>query len=234
MRNPASIMAKERLAPTRKKRRNANILDVVEGLRRRIATHQIPPGARLKEQDVSDEYGISRAHVREALSALAYLGFLDRTPNRGVVTRRFDLPAILQLFDAREVNEGLCARLAARNVAPASWDDLIKLFGEPMESAVARGDLETYGRNYALLRQRLIAAADSAFLSDMLLRLYDMTLMFTRRLLIISDRTKYGLADHQAVLAALRQGNADEAERLRRTTIANVKAAFERYHSYIL
>ncbi|HYM72112.1 MAG TPA: GntR family transcriptional regulator [Stellaceae bacterium] len=210
------------------------VRDVAHRLRERIASHAIPPGARLRELDVAADFGVPRLSAREALDALVHLGFVERQPNRGIVVRRRELGEVLELFEMREVNEGLCARLASRNAAPASWDDLIELFGAPMQDVVERKDLHDYVRHYERFRHQLIDAANSAPLADLLERLNDMTSIFGRRVLLISDRTEHALSDHRAVLAALRSGDGEAAERLRRATIANVRAAVERYHTFVL
>ena len=70
-------------------------------------------------------------------------------------------------------------------------------------------------------------------MSELLQRLYDMTDIYVRRVLLVSDRAHHGLHDHRAVLE-LRRGDAAEAERLRRLTIANIRAAVERYHALVL
>jgi DNA-binding GntR family transcriptional regulator len=84
------------------------------------------------------------------------------------------------------------------------------------------------------MQRGLVDAAGSPVLADLLGRLYDMTNTVGRRVLVISDRTRYGLRDHRSVLAALRAGDADAAERLRRTTIANIKEAVERYYTFLV
>ena len=61
-----------------------------------------------------------------------------------------------------------------------------------------------------------------------------MTDIFVRRVLLASDRAYYGLRDHRTVLAALRAGDAAEAERLRRLTIANIRSAVEQYSAFVL
>jgi DNA-binding GntR family transcriptional regulator len=211
-----------------------SVADVTLELRRRIASHAIPPGARLREWDVAEEFGIPRLSAREALERLVHLGFVDRQPNRGVIVRRRELVEILRLFDMREVNEGLCARLAAEAVAPDSWQDLVEQFAAPMEAIIERKDLHAYVENYEVLRRRLIDAAASPPLADLLHRLYDLTDIHVRRVILVSDRAHHGLLDHRAVLAALRVGDAAEAERLRRLTVANIRAAVERYGAFLL
>ncbi|MGC2200706.1 MAG: GntR family transcriptional regulator [Stellaceae bacterium] len=221
--------AEEAPAPVR-----PSVRDVAHRLRERIASHTIPPGARLREWDVATDFGIPRLTAREALEALVHLGFVERQPNRGIVVRRRELAEVLRLFEMREVNEGLCAQIAARNAPPESWDDLIELFGVPMQDIVERKDLHAYVRHYEQFRCRLIDAADSPPLADLLQQLNDMTSIFGRRVLLVSDRTEHALRDHRAVLAALRRGDATAAEKQRRATIANVRAVVERYHAFVL
>lgn len=103
-----------------------------------------------------------------------------------------------------------------------------------MAAIVERKDLHAYVANYEELRGRLIKAAASPALANLLRWLYDLTDIFVRRILLASDRTYYGLRDHRAVLAALRAGDAAEAERLRRLTIANIRLAVEQYSAFVL
>ena len=112
------------------------VAEVARRLRERIASHALPPGARLREWDIATDFGVSRLSAREALDALVHLGFVERQPNRGVAVRRRGLSEVLRLFELREVNEGLCARIAAAGVSASSWDDLVQLFGAPMEAIV--------------------------------------------------------------------------------------------------
>lgn len=223
-------MPGRRVAPDRAR---ISVRDIAQQLRERIASHAIPPGARLREWDVAADFGIPRLSAREALDALTHLGFAERQRNRGIVVCRRELPEILQLFEMREVNEGLCARLAARNAAPESWDHLIELFGAPMEEIVERRDLQAFSHNYEQFRHHLMEAAGVPALTELLQRLNDLTIIYGKRVLLVSDRTQHALSDHRAVLAALRRQDSEAAEMLRRATIVNVRAAVERYYPFI-
>lgn len=214
-------------------RARISVHDVANRLRERISSHSIPPGARLREWDVASDFGVPRLSAREALDALTHLGFVERQRNRGIVVCRRELAEILQLFEMREVNEGLCTRLAARNASPESWDHLIDLFGAPMQDVVERRDLYAFTHHYEQFRHRLMEAAGSEPLTELLQRLNDLTIIYGRRVLLVSDRTQHALLDHRAVLAALRRGDAETAETLRRATIANVRAAVEHYYPFI-
>ena len=46
--------------------------------------------------------------------ALAQRGLIQRIPNRGAVVARLDLSQVFEIYDVREMLEGLCERLAVR------------------------------------------------------------------------------------------------------------------------
>lgn len=209
----------------------ANLLKV---LRERIARHAYPPGAKLLENDLAREFGVSRARVREAFGALEQRGLIRRIPNRGAEVVRLDLSQMFEIYEVREMLEGLCARLAVQKTRPESWEDLMKLFGKPMEKHVRNGELVEYIGKLELLRRRTIEAADNRVLADMLDSINDKTREIMRRIIILPGRAAEGLKQHRAVLAAMRKGDAALAEKLRRANIRSSRRYLERYQSFIL
>ncbi len=204
-----------------------------EILRARIASHELPPGAKLREQALADEFGVSRARVRDALAVLAERGLVERIPARGAVVQRFDFEATLQVLDMRELLEGLAVRLATRNAAPASWDDLIARFEALGSLAGSRRELGRYVASYELFRSRVMAAAASPPLTAALGTLHDKTKMVMRRVLGASDRAARALLEHREVLAAMRAGDALRAERLRRKSIAGAREYLVRFRDFV-
>ena len=94
--------------------------------------------------------------------------------------------------------------------------------------------LDGYVHGYEIFSRRLIDAACSPPPAELLDRLNDTTIVFGRRILLATDRTEHALRDHRAVLSALKRGDGPAAEQLRRLTIANVRAAVERYQGFVL
>ncbi len=198
-------------------------------LRRRILRHELPPGTPLREQALAEEFGMSRQMVREALAELEGRGLVERGPFRGAAVRRYTLGDYLQMMQVREVLEGLCARLAARNAAPDSWLDLVARFGAPLEAAIATGELAAYLDQLETLRRRMRDAAASESLASTLAGYDDRTAMVMRRLVLVTDRSSQALAEHRAVLAALAAGDAEAAEASKRRQIQGATRALERY-----
>ncbi|MEX0831223.1 MAG: GntR family transcriptional regulator [Nitriliruptoraceae bacterium] len=207
---------------------------IVAVLRDRIAAHQLAPGSRLREHDLVNEFGSSRARIREVLSALEERGLIERIPNRGAVVIRLEPAQVLELFNVREVLEGLAVRLATEHQPPESWQDLVDLFAGPMHQAIESNDFEAYIDGLATLRARMISGADSPLLTSLLDRIHDQTRVLIRRLVILPGRASQGLAEHGEMLAAMRAGEAERAEELKRANIRSSRATFDTYQHFVL
>src|SRR5437868_1768062 len=113
-------------------------VEVLDTLRQRIARQEIPPGSKLREHDLADEFGV------------------PRTRSRNVV--------VAQMLDS----------------------------------------------------------------------IYEKTNVIIRRIIILPGRAEVGLREHQAVLAAMRRGDAAEAEQLKRQNLRSTKETLMRFRSYVL
>ncbi len=207
---------------------------VFRALRQRIVSGEFAPGAQLHEQGLAGELGISRNRLREAFARLEAVGLVDRVPNRGAFVHRLTVGEAREVFEARLALEGMCARLAASNVEPRSWEDLVALFGPPTEAMIESGDLEGYLRHVTKLRRRMMTASGNRTIVSLLVPLLDRSAVTMRRVILATSRASEGLVQNRAVLAALRAGDADRAEQLKRAQLREAWAALERYHRLVL
>jgi DNA-binding GntR family transcriptional regulator len=60
------------------------------------------------------------------------------------------------------------------------------------------------------------------------------TRVIMRRVQILPGRAAAGLAEHRACVAAMRAGDADKAEQLRRANIRSAIAALKRFRSFVV
>lgn len=208
--------------------------DLTRILRERIATQELPPGSKLRENELALEFGVPRTRVREALSVLEQRGLVERIPNRGAVVVRLELSQVANLYDVREVLEGLCARQATLNGPRAQWLKALEYFKGPMARFVADGDLDAYIAGYETFRRQMIEAAKNPVLAQMLDSILERTQTLIRRIIILPGRAEMGLRQHTAMLEAMCRGDADQAEVLRRENMRSAKAYLERYQKYIL
>jgi len=91
---------------------------VYRRLRRMILEGHYRPGARLVEDRLARDLGVSRTPVREALARVAIEGLVHAAPNRGAVVRSFTRADLLDSFELRAVLEGHAAFRAAQRITP--------------------------------------------------------------------------------------------------------------------
>ncbi len=91
-----------------------SLVDIAyEALRDAITSGTLLPGTRLREAALASHFAISTTPIREALRRLDLEGLVRLSPNRGAIVAEFDLRAILDLFEIREVLECRAVRRAA-------------------------------------------------------------------------------------------------------------------------
>ncbi|WP_428245428.1 GntR family transcriptional regulator [Ferrovibrio sp.] len=208
--------------------------DVLQVLRNRIASQELAPGSKLRENDLAEEFNLSRARIREAFSTLEQRGLIERIPNRGAVVMRLEPKQVFEIYDVREVLEGAAVRRATENTQPGSWSALLDKFGDDTEALIRSGDLETYAELINNFRLEIIKHCDSPILTSMLDSLFERTGFLVRRLILVPGRALEGLQENRNVLTAMNEGRAEDAERLKRTNIRNARECFRRYQKLVL
>lgn len=82
-----------------------------------IADHTLPPGHRIRQNELADKLGVSRQPVSHALHLLHRQGLVAESGRKGFEVTRVDPIRIRQLYEVRGAIDGLAARLAAGRAA---------------------------------------------------------------------------------------------------------------------
>lgn len=85
---------------------------LAQALRERILDGDLPGGARLREQELSDNYRVARHSARAALRTLAAEGLVRIEPNRGAQVTTLGPDELRGLYELRTALEVEAARLA--------------------------------------------------------------------------------------------------------------------------
>ena len=99
--------------------KNITTEEIIEQLSEAVNEHRLKPGAKLREDEVSEVFGVSRTIVRQALRAMAFDGLLTIEKNRGAFVSKPTLKEAREVFQARALLEPSTARAAAERTTPA-------------------------------------------------------------------------------------------------------------------
>jgi len=89
---------------------------VFEEIQNSILNGDLAPGDPLPEIKLSEELGVSRTPVREAIGKLELEGLVRTIPNRGAMVVGISEKDIDDIFTIRMYVEGLAARWAAQYI----------------------------------------------------------------------------------------------------------------------
>jgi DNA-binding GntR family transcriptional regulator len=122
-------LAKADVAAERPVRRRVSAQDVADQVLALVASRELQPGDRLREQDLADRFAVSRGPVREALRILEARSIVRIEPMRGATITRLTDEEARESVSVSAVLFGLAASMAAARAKPAEV--------APMRSALA-------------------------------------------------------------------------------------------------
>ena len=196
-------------------------------LRERLLTGELEPGTRLQQIPLSEEMGISRTPLREALVTLAREGLLSYEPNRGYTVRVFEWADIAQAYEVRAQLEAFACHLCARQGIAQNVADFLS-------DSVANGDailamdklspdtLPPYRAMNVAFHEAILAAADNRWVSDFVRQTQNVPLA-SDRVFVWDDYEiiKRSHDDHRRILHAITKHDASRASALMREHIIN-------------
>ncbi len=174
---------------------------VVEQIRTAIIEGRLKPNDHIVEQDLTDQLGVSRTPVREALILLEREGLVVSVPNRGSFVRVFREEDVTAIFSMRITLESFAAELMYEKLIPSDYDYLYGLI-EQQRQAIERGDFKAVRSTDMLFHQYLIEKADH----PLLLRSWEELVAQIAAVLFIRaetmpDYNEYlAVADHKKIL----------------------------------
>ena len=193
-------------------------------LRVAILRGELPPGYRLREVPVSEHFGVSSTPVRSAIQRLGLEDLVEVTPRRGAVVAPVTGRQLEDLFEVRELLECHAIRRAAAHdeldldEVEALLDRTADVLDDPDQSRFHDLDLAFH----AQLTQ-LVGNPELANLAERTHR--RIQAVRVRYVPELPDRPRASHQDHLDIVAALRAGDADGAERTLRRHITQVRDA---------
>ena len=184
---------------------------VAEVLRREILDGEIPPGARVRQEEVAERLGASRLPVREALRMLAAEGLVNLEANRGARIPVLDRREVEVLYRMRERLEPLAL---VESMSHLSEADLAHIAGL-QERIAGFSDI----REFLELDREFHLATYSACgidqLQDNVVRLWNSTQHYRRAFMEMAGPQRRWVvnAEHNLIIDALQRQDASDAER---------------------
>lgn len=198
---------------------------IYDRLKTMIIEREIAPGDKIYQEKLAQELGVSRTPLVNALKKLEQEKLVTAIPRRGFFVRFFTKAEMIQIFELRELLEGLAARRAAQHI---SDDAIVRLrsFFKNWNSSTAAKDQRKYVEEDRRFHNFLFEIGGKEFLSD-ILKTYNFLTMSHQvdRKTILVRPPEETLSEHRAIIDAICSRDPVKAEEVTR---AHLKRSRER------
>jgi DNA-binding GntR family transcriptional regulator len=182
---------------------------VYERLLGAICDGELPPGSRLTQEECAASFNVSRQPVLQALRLLKNDGLVVDAGRRGVMVTPLDATVVAQIYEVRTALDVLATRLAAQR-------------GAQLDPAlIARGREAARGRRTAPMieadeafHRAIYEASGNPFVLQSTARLWPHIRRVMGLAVAQADNRATVWDEHEAILRAINEGRAQEAERL--------------------
>lgn len=183
---------------------------IAEQLRSAILKGEYPPGARIRQEDVAQRYGASRAPVREAFRTLAADGLVTLAANVGARVSRLSLAECDEVYQTRERVEPLLLRYALPHFDEGTFDRLDELAARMQRC----DDVEEFLLLDREFHLGSYAVAHTTVLGDLVHRLWNTTQHYRRAFTLLLDEHSARVVhdEHHMLVAAVRERDSEGAE----------------------
>jgi DNA-binding GntR family transcriptional regulator len=200
---------------------------VLEAIKHAILAGALRPGQSLVETDLAQRLGVSKTPVREALKTLAGAGLVTMSPYRGATVRTIDSDTAAAVYDLRLLVEPEAVRRAVGRAAAgdgAAGADRWAAAAAALAAAAAAPEAAQRSLANRDFHRALYAGCGNSLIVEVLDDLRDQTALVSARSWKEVPSWAQEAAQHQAILAAARAGDAERAARLLREHISRFAA----------
>lgn len=200
---------------------------IADGLRAAILSGELPPGSRIRQEEVAARYGASRIPVRGALNILQSDGLVTLVANAGAWVAQLNLAECEEAYQLREQIEPLLLRASRPGLTVEQLDRMADLAAR-MERAATPEEFLRLDREFHDLSY---SGAETVVLADIVYRLWNMTQQYRLAFFRLFDQQGSEIVhdEHRMLVRALREGDDDQAGLVMRGHIRRTRLALAQH-----
>jgi len=201
-------------------------LEIIEGV--------LPPGQRLRANELTQRYGVSATPLREALQRLASENLVEIDPRLGAAVAEISGSDLRDIYWLRELLEGLALQRSIER-ADDAWQERVTTAWERFRTHATIEQTDStrvalvWSAAHRAFHEALFDGCDSPWLLRFVGTLYDHSERY--RMLSVRSRRRDTLEEHEAIFRGAIERNGPEAVRWLRThlskTVDNLESGMQ-------
>ncbi len=187
--------------------------EVADLIRDKIFTHELAPGSWIDEKQLTDQFGISRTPLREAIKVLASEGLITMKIRRGAYVTEVDIQEIPQIFHVIALLEGNACKAVALNASDKELESLDGLHLK-LEKAAADRDINRFFELNQDFHDKIQEISGNRWMRKVITDLRQVLKLQRRNSLTKLGRLEQSLHEHRLILSAIIARKGDLAQEL--------------------
>ncbi len=187
---------------------------------------------RLDERQLSEDLGVSRTPVREALARLEQEGFVRTVPRKGVFVVRKTKKEVLEMITVWAALESMAVRLATERASDDEIAALRRMFST-FQSDQAEAKIDEYSEANIHFHQEILKMSHTELIPKMAENLLIHVGAIRKRTITEANRASRSIIDHMHIIEALEARDTDLAERLVREHALKLVEHVEKNVNYL-
>jgi len=182
-------------------------------LRNQIIDGTLTMGQTLSERSLSEELGVSKSPVREALAQLRDEGLVTIEPQKGARVFTLTESEVAQICDFRQAIEAAAFEIALARNPKALADDMAKVVKD-MDTARTKGDDAKYLALDTRFHELIFHHCENDYLSASYARYIGKIAALRTHLSALPQHTELSFEEHAKLASAVRAGDMANIRRL--------------------
>ncbi len=189
---------------------------------------------RLDERQLSQDLGVSRTPIREAMTLLEQEGFVKTLPRRGIFVVRKTKKEIVDMIQVWAALESLAARLITQRASDEEIGTLRHLFDQFQgEGHSPAGHLDEYSDANIKFHQAIIAMSGNQQVVTLTENLFIHVRAIRQMTIGQNDRASRSIVDHMRIIEALERRDTEAAEKYARQHTLDLAAHVEEFCDFL-
>jgi DNA-binding GntR family transcriptional regulator len=198
-------------------------------IRQMIITGELAVGTKVVVRPLCERLSLSPTPIKAALAGLERDGFLTAIPHRGYYVPEVNVQDMREIYELREVLDGIAARNAAALPGAATFvDHTLKPLYARQEAAQVLQDAIGYSDADLEFHRAIWQASGNSRLAQVTDNLVGQVRFGSGSSSRLPGRIVSALHEHASIMAALAAGDSVRAERESRAHVRRSAAAFEK------
>lgn len=198
----------------------------LEHLRNSIIDGSLKMGQVLSERKISEELGVSKSPVREALAQLRDEGLVSIEPQKGARVFSLSEPEVAQICDFRQAIETAAFELALQRNPEGLADDMQRVVKD-MERERSRGSEKGYLSLDTAFHHLIFEHAGNDYLTASYTRYIGKIAALRTHLAKLPQHTDLSFDEHKKIAIAVREGDMTKIKSLLTEHIDRTRQAYK-------